>query len=96
MKKIKTVKLYDRKPFSKTGYGSDWKTVTKNVKERDGGRCVDCGSTVGVQSHHIIPVSKGGSNHGFNLICLCERCHCIRHKSNSQMQKNYRKKHAKP
>ena len=77
--KTKIPKLYGRKPFSKTGYGTDWGATTKAIKARDSGRCVDCGSTNNVQSHHIVPVSKGGSNHGFNLISLCTRCHDIRH-----------------
>lgn len=75
----KVVKLYGRKPYNKDAYGKDWSATTKSVKQRDAGKCVECGSTKDVQLHHIIPLTKGGTNHGFNLISLCETCHCKRH-----------------
>jgi hypothetical protein len=50
------------------------KSVKMYVWQRDGGRCVECGSKERLEYDHIIPVSKGGSNTDRNLQLLCERC----------------------
>jgi 5-methylcytosine-specific restriction endonuclease McrA len=44
------------------------------VWQRDGGRCVKCGSQENLEYDHIIPVSKGGSNTARNIQLLCEKC----------------------
>ncbi|MDZ7731782.1 MAG: HNH endonuclease signature motif containing protein [Acidimicrobiia bacterium] len=44
-------------------------------RQRDDGRCVQCGSTDGPHHiDHIYPYSKGGPNTLANLQLLCERC----------------------
>lgn len=49
----------------------DIQTVVWN---RDGGKCVNCGSNEKLEFDHIIPISKGGSNTARNIQLLCEPC----------------------
>ncbi len=44
------------------------------VWQRDGGRCVECGSQQDLEYDHVIPLAMGGSNTDRNLQLLCERC----------------------
>jgi 5-methylcytosine-specific restriction endonuclease McrA len=44
------------------------------VWERDGGRCVDCGSDFDLQYDHVIPVAMGGATNERNLQLLCADC----------------------
>lgn len=44
------------------------------VFERDGGRCVECGSNFDIQYDHIIPVALGGATTLENLQILCAPC----------------------
>ncbi|MEA2190548.1 MAG: hypothetical protein QOI73_669, partial [Solirubrobacteraceae bacterium] len=48
--------------------------VRRVVFERDGGRCVECGSDFDIQYDHVIPFSAGGAATAENLQILCAGC----------------------
>ena len=44
------------------------------VYNRDGNRCVRCGSRYNLEIDHIVPIAKGGKTEYSNLQTLCHRC----------------------
>ena len=51
----------------------------KAVYRRDGFRCALCDNIRGLQIHHAVLRSQGGTNHAHNLITLCWKCHAVAH-----------------
>ena len=53
--------------------------ITKQVKdrvwERDGQRCIRCGTYRAMPNAHFIPRSKGGLGVEENIVTLCFACH---------------------
>ena len=47
----------------------------REVKERDGGCCLVCGSTYQLEVDHRIALMNGGDNSKDNLSTLCDSCH---------------------
>ncbi len=48
--------------------------VMDKVWNRDGGKCVKCGSQENLEFDHIIPLSKGGATTYRNMQLLCKKC----------------------
>lgn len=48
--------------------------VRREVLERDGHRCVECGATETLSLDHIVPYSHGGPDTVENLRVLCRPC----------------------
>lgn len=55
------------------------KETRRRIYARDGFRCALCDSQNGLQIHHFIHRSEGGSNQPQNLITLCWKCHAVAH-----------------
>lgn len=49
--------------------------VKRHVYERDGGRCVLCGSPSGQPNAHYISRAQGGLGIERNIVTLCWDCH---------------------
>jgi hypothetical protein len=62
-------------------YGNDWEIIRQAILLRDSHQCQESdGYCSGVlQVHHIIPLTKGGTNQSFNLITLCFYHHSLKH-----------------
>jgi hypothetical protein len=48
--------------------------IRRVVFERDGGKCVECGSNFDLQYDHVLPVALGGATTVENLQLLCSDC----------------------
>jgi hypothetical protein len=63
---------------STSGAAEGRRPVPRDVRlavwERDGGRCVECGTDFDLQYDHVIPVALGGATTTENLQLLCGRC----------------------
>lgn len=46
----------------------------KRLFERDGGKCLRCGSEHDLTADHVKPVSQGGTSAYSNLQTLCRSC----------------------
>ncbi len=51
----------------------EWKQIAQMVKERDGHKCVICGSTENLNAHHI--GYDGDYLDENDIVTLCNRCH---------------------
>ena len=55
--------------------------ISKKVKdivwERDGGRCIICGSGCAMPNSHFIRRSQGGLGIEENIVTMCQRCHSM-------------------
>lgn len=61
---------------SKRAKACDISTKVKNIVwERDGKRCIRCGSRYAMPSAHYLPRSKGGLGIEENIVTLCLPCH---------------------
>lgn len=70
----------ETKRIQRHTYPENWRELSEEVKKRDNYCCVICQSTKKLEVHHILALSRGGTNAKRNLITLCEKCHKKRHR----------------
>jgi 5-methylcytosine-specific restriction endonuclease McrA len=58
---------------------ADYQVLRKQVLERDGWRCQNCGSSKNLNVHHLAKRSKLGDDVLNNLITFCATCHRTAH-----------------
>jgi len=51
--------------------------IRKEVIQRQGGKCYDCGEKARLQIHHRLPQSMGGEDILSNAVGLCQTCHKV-------------------
>lgn len=60
---------------------ADKQVIRRQVFERDGRRCQDCGLLLqwtAMELHHVKPRSLGGDWSPENLVTLCHPCHAAK------------------
>jgi len=69
---------YERDPVSKKRYGYQWQKVRARFLAAHP-LCAECmargRATPASEVHHILPLSRGGTNDEANLAALCKPCH---------------------
>ncbi len=60
-------------------YPPDWDERRQLLINTEGNFCNNCRSLSHLHIHHIMPLSKGGTNELSNLKLLCEKCHSGEH-----------------
>lgn len=58
---------------------AEWDKLREIVLGRDQMKCVSCCSTNQLEVHHVVPLSRGGTNRLSNLVTLCKPCHHAAH-----------------
>lgn len=78
-KEVKTKKKRKRIITSRSLKIKEFQEIRDVILERDGFKCVECGSEYMIQVHHTIALSEGGDNNPNNLTTLCYNCHMQKH-----------------
>lgn len=54
--------------------GAEWIRLREEIFSRDGRQCANCGVEEHLQVHHVVPLSRDGTNKRTNLLTICNRC----------------------
>lgn len=80
---FKIMRAYRRGLLREEGFADypvQWASVAHRIRCRDGFKCVTCDATdTTLDVHHIVYLSRHGTNQQNNLITLCRKCHEIEH-----------------
>ena len=61
-------------------HNRQWSRIRRDVFDRDGRRCQECGKAGRLECHHVVELQDGGTNDVGNLRTLCRGCHIAAHK----------------
>lgn len=79
--------FYGNRFYSNCFYPVNWNSMRKIVYARANYKCEYCGNVrIGINAHHVLPLSKGGKNELNNLVCICDICHSILHRTNLKLE----------
>ena len=73
---------YNRAPNHDKKYGNNWRRIRALYVKKNPlcERCLKEGRVTPVEEvHHIVPLSRGGTNQFTNLMSLCQSCHTKTH-----------------
>ena len=57
-----------------------WTLTRRQVFDRDGWRCRECGKAGRLECHHVVALERGGAPFEVdNVIALCRGCHLAEH-----------------
>jgi 5-methylcytosine-specific restriction endonuclease McrA len=70
--------VYFKKPRERLR-NREYEELRRNVIDRDGWRCQNCGARENLVVHHMRFRSHSGDDSEENLITLCNRCHGFAH-----------------
>lgn len=66
------------------------------LKENHGTRCINCGSDLDVEYHHIVPLVMGGTNAISNFAPLCYVCHKKSHGYKTHLERKRKRLTGRP
>jgi 5-methylcytosine-specific restriction protein A len=70
-------KAYDHAKQQQHSRGGTWTRIAKQHKAIHV-QCAKCGAIADLETDHIVPLHKGGTNDWRNLQSLCRQCHAIK------------------
>ena len=70
-------KAYDHAKQQQHSRGGTWTRIAKQHKAIHV-QCAKCGAIADLETDHIVPLHKGGTNDCRNLQSLCRQCHAIK------------------
>lgn len=70
-------KAYDHAKQQQHSRGGTWTRIAKQHKAIHV-QCAKCGAIADLETDHIVPLHKGGTNDWRNLQSLCRQCHATK------------------
>lgn len=66
--------VYSKQDRKKSNKKENHSKIKNKIIDRDGGRCISCGTNENLTIDHIVPISKSFDRSYYNLMTLCHKC----------------------